>query len=234
MWFKKETESNWKRGWRYDSLVQKTAPMERWERNLKWVGGQSPEQIDRMEKIWKCKFPPDYKLFLGTLFGLNNKKESFVFNKKNERIKIKTPIFNNWLKDGDTIRDYQRGVFHGILFDIENNNLWLPGWGKKPKSRVLRKRRLRELLLKAPKVIPILERRFLLIEPCRAENPVFSIHQSDIVVYGPTLRTYLLNEFFDVLAINIDPEWEKEFKRKRDFIKNVPFWGELLEHNKKH
>src|SRR2546421_12678344 len=53
----------------------------------------------------------------------------------------------------------------------------------------------RQAVAKAPVLIPICSHRFLPAEPCEAGNPVFSIHQTDIIYYGSDLLDYLQNEF---------------------------------------
>jgi hypothetical protein len=51
----------------------------------------------------------------------------------------------------------------------------------------------------------------------RAGNPVLSIHQSDVIVYGGTLRGFLLA---DLRIAGAEPE--------RDAPADVPFWGALI------
>jgi hypothetical protein len=47
----------------------------------------------------------------------------------------------------------------------------------------------------APRLIPVFAHRYLPAEPEDAGNPVFSVHQTDIIHYGADLRSYLANEF---------------------------------------
>jgi hypothetical protein len=47
----------------------------------------------------------------------------------------------------------------------------------------------------APVLIPVCSHRYLPASPPQAGNPVFSVHQSDIIYYGANLLDYLQNEF---------------------------------------
>ena len=65
---------------------------------------------------------------------------------------------------------------------------------------------------------------------------MFSVWQSDIVVYGADLRDYLLVEFMDLLGL--EQRDAKTLARGiRDRVHDrfsgyqaLPFWGELLTH----
>jgi hypothetical protein len=46
-----------------------------------------------------------------------------------------------------------------------------------------------------PRLIPVYIHRFIPSEPPEAGNPVFSVHQSDIIIYGNDLAAYLSAEF---------------------------------------
>ena len=51
------------------------------------------------------------------------------------------------------------------------------------------------LVRDAPELIPIYGHRAIPAEPPEAGNPVFSIVQTDVMVYGSNLHEYLINEF---------------------------------------
>ncbi len=61
-------------------------------------------------------------------------------------------------------------------------------------------------------------RRYLIAEPCRAGNPVLSVHQSDIIAYGRDLRDYLLHEFMREIG-------ESAPRDDAFFMCDLPFWG---------
>ena len=115
----------------------------------------------------------------------------------------------------------------GLQFNVEHNRLWLAGWGAKPSTLSAQKERVRALVAAAPRMIPIIGHRYLLAEPCQSGNPVFSIYQSDIIDYGPDLRTYFLREFAQLLGIDEDRgrnECEAHTQRSEDAYEASPFW----------
>ena len=52
--------------------------------------------------------------------------------------------------------------------------------------------------------------------------PVLSVHQSDIIVYGSDLRSFLLHELQAMLGLEGDPRWMNAD------VNGVPFWGEIV------
>jgi hypothetical protein len=118
-----------------------------------------------------------------------------------------------------------------LQFDVEHNDLWRPSWGPKPETLEARKARVRELVAAAPRLIPVFAHRYLLAEPCTAGNPVFSVYQSDIVVYGADLRDYLIFEFADLLGLEaraLEKEWAARINERFADFEAIPFWGDLL------
>jgi hypothetical protein len=122
-----------------------------------------------------------------------------------------------------------------LQFDVEHNRLWLSGWGAKPSTLSAQKEHVRASVTAAPRMIPVIGHRYLLAEPCQSGNPVFSIYQSDIIEYGPDLRTYFLREFARLLGIDED-RWCKEHeantqRAREETYEAIPFWGEIYRDN---
>jgi hypothetical protein len=86
-------------------------------------------------------------------------------------------------------------ILGGITFDVEHNNLWLRRWGEQPTRLDAALDIARRDVPNWPKLFPLFGHRFLAIEPCLDDNPVFSIVQTDIICYGANLAHYLLLEF---------------------------------------
>jgi hypothetical protein len=85
-------------------------------------------------------------------------------------------------------------IWEGIASDIEND-VWLDRWGSRPAALAEALNVARSDCLGWPKLLPISGHRYLAAEPCRAGNPVFSVHQLDIIYYGANLADYLMIEF---------------------------------------
>ena len=83
----------------------------------------------------------------------------------------------------------------GVLFDVEHNEFWLEEWGRRPNSLEGALRVAGELVAAAPRLIPVYAHRMMPDEPHMPGNPVFSVHQTDIIHYGFDLADYLRHEF---------------------------------------
>ena len=67
------------------------------------------------------------------------------------------------------------------------------GSGRRPWTQPLTS--ARRAVSEAPVLIPICSHRYIPAEPFESGNPVFSVHQTDIIYYGADLMDYLQNEF---------------------------------------
>ncbi len=68
-------------------------------------------------------------------------------------------------------------------------------WGPRPAALEEACQTASGLIEKAPKLIPIYGHRMMPDEPEQPGNPVFSVHQTDIIYYGFDLADYLRHEF---------------------------------------
>lgn len=126
--------------------------------------------------------------------------------------------FPNWrdLDEGGP-RSFE-SLIDGVLFDIEHNGFWHGAWP----SRVddlddleSAKAFARRQLLLAPPLIPIYSHRFLPSAPHAAGNPVLSVHQTDVIIYGANLAEYVRNEF--------ERGWTPPGETTP-----LPFWGDFV------
>jgi len=202
-----------------------------WEQGTKWRKGLSEGEVAKIEAAWSIRFPPDYRLFLHRLHTVDRPTKGIGFRLAG-LVARKDPSFYNWQHESGSLRRMFAWPLEGLLFDVEHNNLWLEGWGAKPESLASRTSHLTELVRRAPQLIPVYAHRYLLAEPHAPGNPVFSIWQDDIIVYGQDLRSYFLAEFADLLGLNRrrdhSVEVDEETMRK---VQGVPFWGELIARN---
>jgi len=142
-------------------------------------GGLSPHRIDIIERELGFPLPADFRYLL-------------------ENIRDPGGTLFPW--EEFTRQEYDRyidGLFDGIAFDIECNNLWMKRWGKRPDTLEPAIAIARKDFAAWPKLLPIYSHRYLAAEPALPDNPVFSIVQTDIVYYGANLANYLLNEFIE-------------------------------------
>jgi hypothetical protein len=103
----------------------------------------------------------------------------------------------------------------GVLFDVEQNDFWLPRWGIKPTTPDKAVGVARRALAQAPVLVPIYSHRYA---PAlnSADLPVLSVVQTDVIAYGDNLADYFFREFGVGSA------------QPRPSLKHVPFWSDLL------
>ena len=233
-WFRERTEATWST---YPAPTLERFEERRrfgcdWQPETRWLGGLAEEQVAAVEHDWALRFPPDYRLFLKHLHSVDRPLKC----RKGRESASDTPTlrdapsFYNWLTEGDLLRDRLDDLATGLEFDVEEAGLWRPAWGTRPATKEARAQRVRALVDAAPHLIPVFGHRYLLAEPCRPGNPVFSIVQSDLIICGADLRTYFLAEFGDLLGIDIgavrkqvDDAIHAEFAN----YASIPFWGDL-------
>lgn len=144
--------------------------------------GLRPAEFDAIEFLFKFRFPEDLRDLLSA--GLPT-----------------GPRWPDWRSAAagtaagvESIRGRLDWPLQGALFDVENNSFWDPQWGDRPADVASAKFVATAAVRAAPPLIPVYVHRFMPAEPLTPGNPVFSVYQMDIIVYGVDLATYLQNE----------------------------------------
>lgn len=133
------------------------------------------------------------------------------------------PKFPAWRNPAS---EFIRGILAwpagSICFDVEHDAFWLDGiWETRPSDLEEAKEYARARVREAPFLIPIFGHRFLPATPSEAGNPVFSVYQTDVIIYGMDLPSYLHAEF-SVPNPFPAPEYPS---------KEISFWSELERRN---
>lgn len=218
-WFRSTTEMSWA-----------TYPQphgEGWQRDTRWTNPLSPNEIRNVEKRWGFEFPEDYRLFLSVLHTVDKHPRRRKWISEFESEVGPSISFHNWLTDDGIIRERMGWPLEGLEFDLKNNCLWLEEWGPKPEALADRREVLKSRILGAPRLIPIIGHRYLLGDPCLPGNPVLSVYQSDIIVYGNDLRAYLLNEFHFECGLKESEVPRMPVGPRRVDLSEIPFWGPI-------
>ena len=156
-------------------------------RGIAFDDGLTDSEVAAAESSFRFRFPPDLRSFLQT--ALPNGRQ-----------------FPNWRSgDESALLDWLDLPRQGVLFDVEHNSFWLDEWGKRPTSVVEAKQIAEQLVATAPRLIPIYQHRMMPDDPHMDGNPVFSVHQTDIIVYGTKLWDYLSHEF--LMTEDEQDEW---------------------------
>ena len=161
-----------------------------------WSKGYTQSELDRAQRRFGLVFPPD-------LIAL---------------LRRKRPVEGHDWTDDRAIRQALEWPFESLLRSVESGHLWWAEWGRRPSSARAREEALREIVSRAPKLIPLIGHRYLPAQPHEAGNPVFSIYGADAICYGANLNDYFEREFS---GSNCKP-WPAQ-------IKFIPFWSELVE-----
>jgi len=165
--------------------------------------GLSRIELASAEEVVGAQFPPDLADFLRTALPVGER-------------------FPNWREPASTaIADVLAGPFSGIAFDIEQNSFWWPAWETRPPVLEDALEIARRHIASAPRLIPVYGHRYLASSPSEIGNPVFSVHQTDVIYYGRDLRSYVAHEFGRMTFREATtPEPRK-----------IAFWSELVEAN---
>lgn len=161
----------------------------------RWTKGYTQSELDRAQRRFGLVFPPD-------LIAL---------------LTLKRPVEGHDWTDDRAIKRALDWPFEGLRHSVEAGSLWWPEWGKCPPSKRAREQVLREVVSRAPKLIPLIGHRYLPEQPNETGNPVFSIYGVDAIYYGANLTDYFEREFTG---------WNKPWPAK---IKYIPFWSDLVE-----
>ena len=169
------------------------------ERGIRFDDGLSTNELRSVEQEFGFVFPSDLAEFLRVGLPVSDR-------------------FPDWRNGArDELRSWLDLPRSGIMFDIENNNFWLPEWGTRPNETDAAKSLVTELIRQAPTLIPIYSHRMIPDRPNTNGNPVFSVHQTDIIYYGCDLRDYFVHEFFSGSEIGLWPI-------DTESIRKIEFW----------
>jgi hypothetical protein len=95
---------------------------------------------------------------------------------------------------GEKIRERLDWPLDGMLFDVRHESFWDPAWGDRPEDLADALNVAAAAVRAAPMLIPVYAHRYLPAEPLARGNPVLSVWQTDIIVYGSDLLRYFQAE----------------------------------------
>lgn len=179
-------------------------------RGIRFATGLSQAELQQLEDDYSLLFPPDLSAFLQHALPVGD-------------------CFPDWRERspdsrGISLEERLSWPLEGILFDVEHNNRWMPSWGTRPEQLDKAIARARGIVTAAPGLVPVYSHRYLPTDPNRSDNPILSVVQTDIIVYGENLFHYFEAEF-GIRLQRRDP-------RGANSPREVPFWREIVEHNR--
>lgn len=163
--------------------------------------GLSDAEVESAEQAYGFTFPSDLRAFLRFALPVSH---GFV----------------DWRsKPRDELEAWLAAPVDGVCYDVEHNGFWLDEWGTRPADLRQAITVARRSMRSAPQLVPVCGHRYLPTDPPEAGNPVFSVHQSDVVEYANNLLHYLAHEF---QAPGEPPAWAVEGDSRP-----IPFWTYL-------
>jgi hypothetical protein len=176
---------------------------------VRFERGLSPDELRNLESRWAFHFPPDLEEFLARGMPVSH---GFIEWRNAPPAQIESAL---------------KQPLEGICFDIEHNAFWPDEWGERPEDDDDAFAIAERHVLAAPRLIPVRGHRYLPDAPREAGNPVFSVCQTDIIVYGNDLDQYIRNEFYAQFLSSLSD-------RVYDgCAKTIPFWSQLVELNER-
>lgn len=161
--------------------------------------GLTDDEFTELETTFDFRFAPDHRALLATAL----------------------PIRDRWVDwRTDDLHSLQRAFdwpIEGIIFDVHENAFWPGAWGERPEDSCSAERAARTHLASWPTLVPLYGHRYIAASATDDASPVFSVHQSDVVLYGSDLHEYVLNEF-----------QRTQFEVNQPATR-IPFWSDLAE-----
>ncbi|WP_128101513.1 SMI1/KNR4 family protein [Paenibacillus sp. DCT19] len=171
--------------------------------NILLDSGLSQYEIAKIENTFNIQFPPDLSELLRSVLPIS---KGFI----------------NWRDSTEgnvnSIFDRLNWPLEGMLFDVEHNSFWYDGWGVRPIDLNEAKELCKFKYLEVPTLIPIYSHRYVPANPLECGNPIFSVHQTDIIYYGENIEEYFKVEFKD----------KSYNKMNYEKIKYITFWSEIV------
>lgn len=223
-WFKEQTEAFWRRNPRTETYND---TYKEWPAGIRWAG-LSEAEIDHIEATYAVQFTPDHREFLRILHTLN---QPFIYVEeatagKAEQRRLENLCYN-WLTDEATIRQRLAQPYQDL------HGGWLPEWGPKPATEAEQAEGFAQQFGKAPLLLPLHSHRYLVSEPCQSGNPVLSMWDFDIIIYGWNVRSYLLNEFAEYLIGSTSEDGEIDSIYQADYAasltRRIPFYEDYIQ-----
>jgi hypothetical protein len=162
--------------------------------------GLTDAEVRATEDRFGFRFPPDLRSLLQAALPVSDG-------------------FPDWRHEEEgALRARLEWPLEGIWLDIEHNGFWMAEWGTRPDDLTGAKEIARRAVAAAPVLIPVYGHRYLPAEPAEAGNPVFSVVQTDIIIYGSDLGDCFRAEFRRIRL----PDWPHAEPRR------IRFWSELV------
>lgn len=139
--------------------------------------GLSDDEFGRVEQMLGFEFADDHRAFLAAGLPVG-------------------PSWPHWRGEGrKTLQKRMQLPVDGILFAVEWNNFWTPGWGQRPARMKDALRTANYQLARVPRLVPVFSHHYLPAGRGSFGHPVLSVVQTDVAAVGSDLADYIAGEF---------------------------------------
>ncbi|WP_417388307.1 SMI1/KNR4 family protein [Gimesia sp.] len=188
-------------------------------RGVHFEPGLTDQEVEQTETTFGFRFPPDLRAFLQAALPVRLNQPG------------RSNAFPDWRAgNNNDLQTRLNWPWEGMVFDIEHNAFWLDEWGKKPDVIQAAIEVAHRYVSQAPTLIPVCSHRYIPATPAEAGNPVFSVHQTDIIYYGLNLWDYWVQEF-GVIEKGYGLEDQEAEETESQFLetyREIPFWSDLI------
>lgn len=180
-------------------LISRTLAVLR-ENGVQLAEGLTPAEFDELEDTFGFRFAPDHRALLEQALPVNSR-------------------WTDWRGDASAIRRRFEWPVEGIVFDVLENGFWPGSWGTKPADAFDVEAVARRELARWPRLVPLYGHRYIAADhkDWTHPSPVFSVYQTDVMVYGCSLFEYARNETS-----------QSQFEVSHP-VTYVPYWSDLAE-----
>jgi hypothetical protein len=174
------------------------------------------EAIDRLRSVGAQLDPGLSETELATL----ENELDFTFGPEHrELLSLALPLGGPWVNWRNAPAEKLRGRLDwpvdSVIFDVHHDGFWPVSWGKRPLGEEAAERVARAHLALVPQLVPVFAHRYLASDAEYAPSPVFSVYQTDVIMYGDNLLDYVSHEF-------------EAGPRHPTNATHVPFWSDLV------
>lgn len=139
--------------------------------------GLTERELDRAERHYGVRFAPEHRALLSLALPSGDR-------------------WYNWRAENDgQLRKAIRWPIEGVLFDVNHDAFWPASWGERPVDQAERLVIAEQRLQQWPRLVPVYSHRYLPAAPHGGDGPVFSVYQTDVIIYGDSFVDYLKHEF---------------------------------------
>ena len=152
--------------------------------DLRVEDGLSPDELTLAEQQFEVRFPPLWRAVLGACHPV-----ALPVPPRGADGVLRWTAVPDWRgRDPQGTRELVDAPVAGVLFDVEVNDFWWAGWGRRQRRRADRVAAAREHLAAVPRLVPLWGHQYVSSDD---RSPVLSVVQTDLYCLAPDITALL-------------------------------------------